>query len=376
MVGIDVYLENPKNLAIVSPKQLMNTLKEIAINILDFIPFTYYQSLLRIPILGLLYHVISDRPLKHIMHLYSYKSSKSFEADLVYLMKYFNFISYEELLLSRNSLNRKYIKKPAILTFDDGYAECFSIVRPILLKYKIPCIFFLTTDFINNKKMFYRNKISLCIDKIKSCSEDNLIEIINSLNKDFKQNVQDDKSFILWLKSLDSNCDAMLDEVCALLGLDIKHILLFNKPYLSFDEIRTLELDGFTIGAHTKMHPRLSSLSEENLKREVIDSCEEIWGITQQKRVPFSFPFGTAYSDFKFLKSFISQYDFIGLLFDSSGLTKYDEMIINRIGCDSSVPGGAEMSNMSKLLKTAYCSLLFKNHLRILSNLATDSGLK
>ncbi len=55
----------------------------------------------------------------------------------------FDFISLDDMLV-RLDENRK--KKFIVLTFDDGYAECYSIVAPLLKKYNISCIFFIITD--------------------------------------------------------------------------------------------------------------------------------------------------------------------------------------------------------------------------------------
>lgn len=41
--------------------------------------------------------------------------------------------------------------KPALLTFDDGYADSFTLLFPLLQKYRVPALIFLITDFIGQK---------------------------------------------------------------------------------------------------------------------------------------------------------------------------------------------------------------------------------
>ena len=52
------------------------------------------------------------------------------------------------------------------LSFDDGLREVYTIIAPILKERGLPATFFITTDFIDNKKLFYRNKASLLIEAI------------------------------------------------------------------------------------------------------------------------------------------------------------------------------------------------------------------
>ncbi|NJN43532.1 MAG: polysaccharide deacetylase family protein [Anaerolineae bacterium] len=137
------------------------------------IPLYAYRRLLPRNPIGFFYHSVSDNHLPHIKHLYPYKSTADFEKDILYLKSNFNILGYPLLEeLSKAQSQRARIptlpSKSAFLSFDDGFAECFTVVRPILLKHSIPCIFFLSTNWIGNKEMFYRGKISLAIDSIAS----------------------------------------------------------------------------------------------------------------------------------------------------------------------------------------------------------------
>ena len=329
----------------------MNTLalKKIA----DLVPLSIYQLLIKRSAIWLNYHTVSDRALNHIRHLYAYKTCEMFETDLIHLKQHYNIISYRQF---KESFSAKMKIRPnAIsLSFDDGYSECFSTVRPLLLKHMIPCTFFITTDFIDNKDMFYRNKVSLCIEKMKTIENSKLTNVFNTINNSFKQFIHNTTSFAQWIKSLNSAYRDTVDEICTILGIDIKQYLATNKPYLTSDEIKYLVHNGFTIGAHSKQHYMFNLLSYEDMEKEIVDSCKIIMDLTGKKQVPFAFPFSANGVNPRFLENLISKYKFIELFFNTQGLAKNRDFLINRISCDSPLSIIDNKSDIPQLLRNGY----------------------
>lgn len=106
----------------------------------------------------------------------------------------------EAIILIKNKI---FINKPKIvLTFDDGFEECYTIITPILNKYNLKATFFInpksincdieTSEFINNNLKVNLNKKFMTWDNIKKISDDGHIVgshtyshlILNNLNKD------------------------------------------------------------------------------------------------------------------------------------------------------------------------------------------------
>ena len=68
-----------------------------------------------------------------------------FEKRIKYLVKHgHNFIKFSNL----SSLAKDKMSKPTILYFDDGFKDNLTNVLPILIKYKIPATFFISTGLI------------------------------------------------------------------------------------------------------------------------------------------------------------------------------------------------------------------------------------
>lgn len=313
-----------------------------------------FRLLIRPEMIVLCYHVVSERSLTHVKNLYPYKTPQMFEQDLIYLKRYFNVISYEEAVecASGNGRRKAY---NVLLTFDDGYAECFSVVRPLLLKHKFPCIFFIATDFIDNKCMFYRNLVSLCIERLSALGNDEMDKCLKRIDGKVGGDLGDLGSFTRWIKSLEFPDSERIGDVCGMLGIDVEGYLAAESPYLSSEQVRQLASDGFIIGGHTKSHARLGLLTDKEIECEVVDSCKVIRALTGQERVPFAFPFSGEGVNRSVLEELIKKHPFVGLLFETKGLKRDKPFIVNRIWADPPPRGDVSRSNLSDIVYAAYC---------------------
>ena len=110
-------------------------------------------------------------------------SAQNFEDQIRFLKDNFNIIELSELVSDLK--NKKLRRHSIVITFDDGYADNFFNVLPILKKYQVPATIFITSGMINNPESFYWEKImpeqdrgrALKINELKELSSSELIEI-------------------------------------------------------------------------------------------------------------------------------------------------------------------------------------------------------
>ncbi|MFH1632924.1 MAG: polysaccharide deacetylase family protein [Chloroflexota bacterium] len=322
------------------------------------IPLSVYPAFVRRDIIAFFCHAVSDEPMEHVRHLYPVVPVAQFEAALRYLKSRNNIISYEQLH-AHHIAGAPLPSKAVHLSFDDGFAECFTVVRPLLRKYDIPCTFFIATDWLDNRAMFYRNKASLAIQRFGESTNTERSEIFTTLHLRFGITV-DSSSFVPWIKALRLPDEAAIDEVCRVLGIDIPAFLRERQPYLTTAQIRQMDAEGSTIGAHTKTHRKLAALSDAEIESEIVDSCQIVREITGQEIVPFSFPHSAFGLDRSLLAGIRSRHPFIGLLFDTKGLRCDVDFIVNRIWAERipspKVGGGPGWGGYSlpELLHAAY----------------------
>ena len=205
------------------------------------------------------YHVVSDEACPHIQNLYQYKNIKEFEGDLDYMAAHYMPIGADDL---GNVLAGKYNrKKIMLLTFDDGLRQMYDIVAPILLKKGIPAIFFLNTDFIDNKDLMFRYKTSLVAGKEGH-------PLFNARN---------DAELS---KAIGAEMDAIFEA-----------FLKEYRPYMSSEQIRSLIGQGFSIGAHSCSHPYYADLSLAEQLSQTLDCIDLLKKDFVVKQKLFAFPF-------------------------------------------------------------------------------------
>ena len=231
------------------------------------------------------YHTISEHRLPHISNLYQIRTKLQFENDLDYLCKHFKPISIQEL----NDIvynNQKIIKPIFHLTFDDGLKELYTEISPILEKKGIPATFFINTDFVDNKVLFYRYKVSLLIEKINTNNVSN-----KELSKYFRineNNLDEMKNRLLSFKYID---EPTIDSIAKLLEVDFTDYLQNQQPYLFKNQIKELITKGFSIGSHSLNHPFFKDLDFDERKRQINESFKYLEKELNVENFYFSFPF-------------------------------------------------------------------------------------
>jgi len=317
------------------------------------VPLRIYPYMIPRDVLAVFYHVVSDEELHHVGHLYPVVTSNKFREDLEYLKTHYNFVTYKDLHDHRTK-DKELPQRAMHISFDDGYAECFNVVRPILLDLGVPCSFFITTDFVDNRVMYYRNKVSLCIQHVLQMSKPELQRFIESVNHSLNISIKGLPAFLRWIKALGHDDQSIIDHTCRLLEIDLEAHLQKCQLYLAREQIGKMSTEGFTIGAHSKSHRKLGSLGEDEIESEIIDSCLFIQEITAQEVIPFSFPHSAWGIDREILADIRERNSQVGLMFDTKGLRQDVSFIVNRIWAEQKHYGDMELSSISKLLSTAY----------------------
>jgi peptidoglycan/xylan/chitin deacetylase (PgdA/CDA1 family) len=319
------------------------------------LPARAYRRLIKRRVLGLFYHVVSDERLPHVENLYPYKTPGMFEYDLRYLKQHFVLLSEPDL---RSTPKHDLPRRPMSIavTFDDGFSECASIVRPILLKHAVPCFFFVTTNFLDNKTLHYRGKVSLCIDALTALDDYRGNRIARDLAELGAPPDWNRAGLAQWLLSLGHTDEPRVDAACSLLGVDVASFLRMRRPYLTRAEVRRLAEDGFTVGAHSKTHATPGLLSEDELEEEIVGSSRIVMQLTGRDRVPFAFPHSSAGVERAVLERILAAHEYIWPLFDG-GLARRDEFIVNRLWADRP-SGDGTRSDLARTIQRGYYDYL------------------
>lgn len=260
----------------------------IATRSVRFIPRRKSRSSLAHCISSPCYHFVGDQPCAHVRHLYPWRTTQTFEAELDYLLEQFEFLSLDDLF-SCVLKGRRPPRRALFLSFDDGFREMSEVVGPICKRKGVPATFFLTTDFLDNRKLGFRHKASVLVDHLSRFSEDCVHQILEELS--LRHNLEHSRDANGFLLSVRYNESRILDEVAQMTGLDFEMYLNSQRPYLSSDQVRQLTRDGFAIGAHSLDHPRYSEVPLDEQLRQTQGSVEFLEANFDIRVRAFAFPF-------------------------------------------------------------------------------------
>jgi len=203
-------------------------------------------------------------------------SVSEFEWQMSYVKENYNPISFEVLIKCFES-NTVLPENPIIVTFDDGYADNYFNAYPVLKKLSIPATIFVSTDYIGQGNTFWFDWVSFIINK---CPQSEIV--IDELNEKI---ILDDSSknrriigsrLINRLKRINNNIrldvlNELQNKYGDILAGEENDIKKLSYP-LDWSQIIEMSKNGVEFGTHTASHPILTSLTDTELKNELVKS--------------------------------------------------------------------------------------------------------
>lgn len=284
------------------------------------------------------YHAIADQNVTHIENLYRVKSSKEFIADLDFLLNYFEPVDFAGFLERATNSSKKY-KPYFLLSFDDGLKEVKEVIAPILKSKGIPALVFLNSDFVDNKALFFRYKVSLLIDQVKR------IDSIHNAAVDFFQT----DHVLPKLLAIKHNEQEQLNQFAQYVGYSFEDFLEKEQPYLNQTDIKELEQHDFHFGAHSANHPEYQFIPLEEQLIQTEESVAYLKEKLNAEPLSFSFPF----TDFGVSKQFFTELnksEQIAATFGCAGMKQDSiENHFQRIAFEEKHMSGKEILNAEML---------------------------
>ena len=306
----------------------------------------------------LMYHAVSEKAAPHLRHLYDHKTPAQFEADLICLKRHFRLPTWTEFT-AESKLPRRSDRPSLLITFDDGLSECYQFARPLLLKHRVPCVFFITKAFVDNRAMFFRHKASLCIEELGKLTVPEQVRTLSTLAVETGGSTSNVAEFADWILQLGFSDERIIDRICRLLGVDIAGALRTLRPYMTAGEIQQLHSEGFTIGGHSVTHPPLWEVSQDVAELEILESCRFVRTLVSAKDVPFAFPFSADGVSRALLRSIAERNSWISTMFGTNGVELDEPFLLNRVNADVPSPRRTK-SNALSLIKNSYASCLYR----------------
>ena len=180
------------------------------------------------------------------------------------------------------------------ITFDDGYADNFSVALPILQAYGVPATFFVASDFLDGGRM-WNDSIIETIRRLEPGTYDLGPGDLEPLHiTDWPSRRHAAQTVITaWKHLLPEQRQANVDALSARVD-GLPQDLMMSSMQLR--ELASSE--GVTIGGHTCSHPILASLDRDQARAEIAGGKSALEGILQQEVGLFAYPNGKHGRDF------------------------------------------------------------------------------
>jgi peptidoglycan/xylan/chitin deacetylase (PgdA/CDA1 family) len=218
-------------------------------------------------------------------------SPKNLEAHADYLCKHFNPISASELSECLEHPERL-PRRPALVTFDDGYKDNAEVAWPILRKRNVPAVIFLATDHIGTGRPFLWDFAAYCFQH----TECNFADVPQLGSTRLASQVDRSAAAERWTvksKSLPASerwsaAEAMRQS----LGVEVPH-KAFRNLYMTWHDVRRLASEGCEFGGHTRTHPILTKMPADEACHEITGSFKRIAAELGRPPVAFAYPNGS-----------------------------------------------------------------------------------
>ena len=179
-------------------------------------------------------------------------------------------------------------RRSVVITFDDGYSDNYEFAMPLLNRTGVPATFYVTVDCVENKRLPWPSRLRFAFRKTKLSAWN------DSQGKSWPLNSPAEREEA-FLSSCDLCCQLSGKEqenfVALVEGeLDVKIPCHQASPMLSYEQMRSLQRNGHTVGSHTMTHPNMAYLKQDEAVHEFTESKRRL-ELNLEASIPhFSYP--------------------------------------------------------------------------------------
>jgi peptidoglycan/xylan/chitin deacetylase (PgdA/CDA1 family) len=227
----------------------------------------------------------------------------TFERQLAFLHEHFDFIGMDDVLAAIGGA--KLPPAPVLITFDDGYRDNHDVVLPILRNHGARAVFFVATDYIERRKLFWWDHILWTVN----ASTHKLLELTYPspqalpLGPGPRERAKTIQVLLHVIKThFGLDVPRFLDHLDEMAGTLLSSALerdLAETHVMNWDHVRALQRAGMDVQSHTHTHRILDTLAPKDIAWELRESRERLRDQLGVAPVAVSYPVGraTAYTD-------------------------------------------------------------------------------
>lgn len=189
-----------------------------------------------------------------------------FDTLCTWIARWFNVLPLDQA--ARALQEGRLPARAACITFDDGYADNCAVALPILQRHRLPSAFFIATGFLDGGRMWN----DTIIESIRGCRASALdLDCIGMGQWDLST-VELRRAAIASLLN-QIKYKPIAERIAMGVALAAKaNVKLPDDLMMKSADVQCLHNAGMQIGAHTVSHPILARLSDDDARKEILDS--------------------------------------------------------------------------------------------------------
>ena len=177
------------------------------------------------------------------------------------------------------------------LTFDDGFSDSYELALSIFQRYGLPATIFVATSFVDGGCVPWACRLAHIIKNGRPTESPLSMDGVVVTLGDQRGRLGTVQALAGRLMDMErSHREEALVVLADKLGVD--DVWRMKSEMLNWDQLRHMQAQGFTCGAHTSNHHQLSRLSNEQIRREIAEGREELEYQLKDKVDTFAYPYG------------------------------------------------------------------------------------
>jgi peptidoglycan/xylan/chitin deacetylase (PgdA/CDA1 family) len=267
------------------------------------------------------------------------------DRQLSFVKEWFDPIGIDDLCAFAGGRGRL-PRNPLMVTFDDGYRDNHDVALPILLKHHVPATFFIATDYVERRRLYWwdrvaftigrspRDRLAITYPEPETLATDNP-EARRRACKRVQRIIKDRRGLDLgrFLDELERAADVAL-------SADEERRRVEGAT-MTWDHVIALRRAGMDVQSHSHTHRVLQTLDAAELDRELRVSRATLEGVLGERVRAISYPVGKSVADLPHIRRAVRDAGYELGFSNATGVNRarrFDPLDVKRISLDLSIP--------------------------------------
>jgi peptidoglycan/xylan/chitin deacetylase (PgdA/CDA1 family) len=276
-------------------------------------------------------------------HNFQASGTNAFEEQCAHLRQHYTSVSLDEVAAFVRQ-GKPLPRNPVAITVDDGYRDFYLYAYPVLRRHGIQATVFLMTNFLDRQEWPWWDRLRYAFTRTAM----NSIEFEIGESKPVRYSLVDPASRTA---SYDEVVEALklvpnavrlefLARLTETFQVDIPSEFPQGLEPMTWDEVREMASNGIGFGAHTKSHPILGSVNDDQLREEIAGSKLRIQEELGRAPAHFCYPNGRKIDINDRVRSAVEEAKFSTAVSTESGFNEpgSDPFMLKRLSMEPESP--------------------------------------